>query len=462
MHRPEIPATVQMTPPETVCIKHPTDISKSLLYWVTIAYVVGIPNFVHFDSSGRTADPVNVTSVALIVETAVTAYLLAVCLLLERRASSRFKWNGTLWLWICLFLQFTAASILQPRFRLSDPSIKDLLLSSFYIFQWLVAFLLTTTLYRQSHPSHRVHLIPSIIGRVSWIWVTIVWFVLLIFHSQAYGAGEDTPDGVKQLGGQLVHPAKLAVLAGAAFFYSLFYFRPGWRKWLACGWALLTVALTHARTAELAFVVALILYTLITTRDARLRWGTVLCLIFCVAIGSVFSTNLNKYLTRGQSVQTIGSLDDRTRIWKVSLEAIKARPWRGYGYVVGERMAIKDRWQFTHWLPPHSHNEFIGTTVGGGLIALAALAGIYFFVSWRLFSNYLLGIRLFVGLIYLQLLIGTAVGPLLGNRYNVTGGLFLLCCVCTLERQLPRHSQTRHGEAVAADVDTYSHVASMA
>ena len=56
-----------------------------LLYWTTMAYIVGIPNFVHFDQTGRVLNPINLTSISTVAQAVITGYLLVVMFLLERQ-----------------------------------------------------------------------------------------------------------------------------------------------------------------------------------------------------------------------------------------------------------------------------------------------------------------------------------------------------------------------------------------
>src|SRR5271154_614675 len=92
----------------------PTQRQYPLLYWTTMAYIVGIPNFVHFDVTGRVTNPINLTSISLVVEVLITAYLLAVMLMLERRPIAVRKIRIDFGLWIALLLELIFATVLGP------------------------------------------------------------------------------------------------------------------------------------------------------------------------------------------------------------------------------------------------------------------------------------------------------------------------------------------------------------
>src|SRR5271156_2234111 len=92
----------------------PTQRQYPLLYWTTLAYIVGIPNFVHFDETGRITNPINLTSISLVVQVIVTGYLLVVMLLLERRPIEVRKIRFDSGLWVALLLELTLATVFAP------------------------------------------------------------------------------------------------------------------------------------------------------------------------------------------------------------------------------------------------------------------------------------------------------------------------------------------------------------
>ena len=406
-----------------------------LLYWATLAYVVGIPNFVHFDPTGRTAEPINFTSIMTIIQTVMTGYLFVVLLLLDRRPVFWRKINISMSLWIALLLQFTLASVLQPTSHITPRLSTDMVFAVFLLSQWVVVFLLVVVLYSRALPGKATELMVQLIGRASWIWIVMVWLILPIMPTQVYGAADESSAAIRQLGGELIHPGKLATLAGVAFFYAFLFFPPGARKWLACGLAMVTLALTSARTGELGFLIAFALYLMIFSGSTVLRWVTAFAVLPLSVVAVTFREALLKYVARGQSTQSLASLDDRTRIWIASWEAIKLRPFLGYGFVVGARKALRDRWIFTHWIPPHSHNEFIGTVMDGGFIALVPMLCLYGLVLWRACRDARRGMyEQFFLVVFLQILVTSFSGPILSYRYQILGGVLMLCAVGVLGR----------------------------
>jgi len=414
-----------MQRPQATRIEH-----NSLLYWATILYVVGVPNFIHFDTTGRTAEPVNLTSILTIVQTFCTGYLLIVISLLDRRPFGSRRNSYSPSLWIAMLLVFSLTSVLQPNSRSARST--DLFLSFFFLSQWLIAFLIIAALYSRTPSAQANALIVRSIGIVSWIWLGLVWIVLPFMPTQVYGASDESARAVRQLGGQLIHPGKLATLAGIGFFYALLFGSRGLVRWVVCVGALITMALTSARTAEIGFIFALLLYALFMSRKAIVRWGAIVFLLFTCVIGMTFNRTLERYVARGQSTKSLTSFDDRTRIWTTCWNLVKLRPILGYGYTVGARNAIRENWKYSHWIPPHAHNEFIEAAVDGGAVGLILVAWVYLCMSRKLFQNASSSrSHLFFLLVYLQLCVSAISGPILTYRYQTLGGIFVLCFIGT-------------------------------
>jgi hypothetical protein len=405
-----------------------------LLYSITLAYLVGVPNFVHFDQTGRVSNPINLTSISVVLQAVITAYVLVAILLLERQPIEARKIRTDLGLWIALLLELILATVFAPASRLTPPTTMGLFLSLFRLGQWVLAFALIVALYSRTPPKRATELVVELIGRASWIWVGMVWIMLPILPAQVYGVAEDAgPGAVRRLGGQLINPASLALIGSIAFFYALSFFTRGPRKWAACLVALLTIVLTGARAQQTGFLVALFLYAIVFSRRPAIRWGIIGATALALLIGVSFDSTVMKYVTRGQKAQTLTSLDDRTRVWEASFEAIRAQPVFGYGYSVGARNAIKDHWKFSHWIPPHAHNEFIQATLDGGVVALVLVLCIYSHVLWTSIREVARGpFQLFLFIVLVQFALNTLTGGELGYAYHGTGGVLILCCVGVL------------------------------
>jgi len=402
-----------------------------LLYWTTLVYMVGVPNFIHFDVSGRTHSQgiFNPTSISQIAIALISSYVLGVTILLERRPMMPRKLQLGLPLWIPLLLVLLLASLLQPASRLTLYSPTDIVVSLYRIGEWLAAFGLIITLYSRSPKQEATAFIVQMIGRLSWIWITIVWTVLPIMPSQVYGTSDELASKVPQLGGQLISPSHLATMTVAAFFYSLYFFPKGLYRVAGCMACGVTLFLVRTRIEQISLLL-LLLVCAIFFSGRLLRILTIASIVVAVPIGVVFRDVLLQYFARGQALKTLATLNDRTMVWQAAMEAARLRLLLGYGFVAGARNAIRDHWHHTNWIPPHAHNEFIQALLSGGILALILVIAIYGQTLW-------IGVRsaarsreqLFLFLLILLFTIRSVGGSNFTTPFTRVGALFLLTFV---------------------------------
>jgi O-antigen ligase len=354
-----------------------------LLYWVTIAYIVGLPNFLQFDTSGRTHEfgLFNVTSISRICLTLLTAYVLVINLALGRGPFFPRKVKISIGVWMALLVWCTLATILQPPSRLSPSLPTDLPLGLFRLGEWVLAFVLFLVLYTREPAEDATALVVELIGRCSWIIILMVWVALPLFPHLVYGS--DEPQSPTALGGVFILPGLLAFQSCLAFFYSFLFFRPRLHRWSACLLALITLEMTRSRTSLISFIVAFSLYAIFYSRKSRLRWATITLVLVGGIIFIGFRHSIMTYIAKGQSAADVASLDGRTEVWQASMAAIQSRPLLGYGFVLGAKKAIKDHWIYTHWLPPNAHSELLESLLVGGIPACAIELYLYVSILWR-------------------------------------------------------------------------------
>lgn len=399
-----------------------------LLYWTTLINLAGVPNFVHFDVTGRThtAGIINPTSVGQIAISIVSAYVLLMTVMLNRQPLLCRKIRLDLWLLIPLLLQFTLATLLQPASRLIAFSPTDKIVGLYRLGEWVIAFALLAALYSRTPAKQSTALIVQLIGRVSWIWMAIVWLVLPIMPRQAYGASGELASAVSQLGGQLIEPSYLATLAIAAFFYALFFFPKGILRLFGCLLATATIVLAHTRIEQFSFLLLLLLCALFFSGKLT-RLTTVVSMLMILPVIVISRDYLVGYFARGQRMETLLRLNDRTLVWQASLEAAKLRPFLGYGFVAGAKDAIRDHWIYLNWTPPHAHNEYIQALLSGGILCLLIVLGIYGRLLWMAIRSAASSRQHTLLLLLLVLFLVRSIG---GSNftigYNRVGALFLL------------------------------------
>jgi O-antigen ligase len=406
-------------------------------YWIFVVFAVGLPNFVKFDGTGRTHAQglFNAASLSAIALTLITAFLmLSVTLLNPSRVRRRtIGLHGSLW--VLLLIDLLVASVLQPASRLEPYKQTDLLLSFYRIGEWMLAVLLPISLYIRENIETAQDLMIHLIAIVCWVNVIIVWIALPFLPGLVYTSPEDAASGHSRLGGLMIHPGQLSVLAGVAFFHALFFMK-GPKRTAACAFAFVTVVMTYARTEVVVLLLALVIYILVLSRSTLLRWFAVLSGATAVMVAITFQEHILSYLERGQGMRNITTLSERTLVWKASLAAIAQRPYIGYGFIAGARNAIRDHWTATNWVPPHAHNEFIQAALSGGLPAALLVIAIYVSALWVAMRNAARGNKqafLLIVLIQISMLAFTM--PVITSQYSRVSGLFLLAYIAVVSQQ---------------------------
>jgi O-antigen ligase len=370
---------------------YPLQKQNPLLYWMTLIFLVGVPNFIHFDVTGRTHTQglLNPTSLSTMAINFLSTYVLIVVVILARRPLLCRKVKIAGWLWVVLLLQMLLSSALAPASRLTPPLLSDNFIVLYRMYEWILAFALILALYTRTPEERGTELIVELIGRMSWIWIAITYLILPIMPSQVYGgAGEgEIASAHAQLGGQLLSPSYLSTLSVAAFFYALFFFPRGLAKFCGCVVAFVTLVLAHTRIEQASFLLLILLYAIFFSGLFFLRIATIISTAVLAALGVLFRSTILEYIARGQNANSLATLNDRTRVWTAAIEAIRDRPILGYGYVVGAKNALKDHWIYAHWIPPHAHNEYIHAFLSGGILAALVAVCIYARALWAGFRN---------------------------------------------------------------------------
>jgi O-antigen ligase len=414
-----------------------TQTKYPLRYWITVMFVVGMPNFIKFDNTGLTHNEglFNPTSLGQIMITLTVGFLLIVVTMLTRRPVLMRRVNISAGLWFSLLFVLVVASILQPDSHSSPHKATDLPLSLYRIGEWVLGFLLFLSLYTRESKENGTDLMIRLISILCWVKIILVWVMLPLMPSLVYGAADDTAEAHRRLGGTMVHPVHLSVLAGVAFFHAFFFMR-GPKKTIACFFALATLVLTYARSELLVFLIVFAIYILVITRNPLHKWAGIAGVI-AVALGAILlQDKLIEYLARGQGMRNITTLSERTLVWQASFRAFWLRPYIGYGYIAGVKSALRDQWVYTNWIPPHCHSEFIQALVSGGFLAGILVVFVYIRMLWSAVRNARMGLKhIFLLITFIQLFIMAFIMPLITVQFCETGCLFLMCFIGVVAAQ---------------------------
>lgn len=391
-----------------------------------------MPNFVRFDASGKTHEfgLFNPTSISAITLTMTCAFLLIAVTIVGKRSllARRVGFHGLLW--GVLFINLLIASVLQPASSMRPASATDLPLSLYRLGEWALGFALLLSLYSREEPDRTTDLMIRLIGSVCWINITIVWIALPLIPSLVYASPEDIASGARaRLGGALIHPVHLSVLAGVGFFYALFFMQ-GRKRLLACFIAAVTLALTYARSEQIIFLMALFTYVIVLSRSIVMRLMGFFAIAMTAVMGLVFQGSILEYLARGQGTRNITTLSERTDVWEASFKAFKLRPFIGFGFIAGVKQALQDQWNATNWVPPHAHSEFIQALVSGGIVAGLLVTALYVRALWLAIRGARQGIKhTFLLIVLLQITTMACIMPLITVQFSRLASIFLICFV---------------------------------
>lgn len=424
-------------------------------YWTALLFLVGVPNFLYFDPTGRTHDYglFNLTSVVDIALTLIaTGVIVCLTVVGKRRLMAR-KLQYAWWFWNLFFGNMLVSSILEPTPHVVDTGSGGIALCLFRLWQWVLALILLLSLYSRASNNEAPQMMSQLIARICWINIAIVWIVLPIAPSLAYVSEDASASSAPRLGGVMIHPGVVGLLASTAFFHGILLLRHR-RRVAACTFALLTLALTYTRSSQIMFLIVLLVYLIFVASKPALRWCGIVTLVAILLVAAGFHNAVSAYLSRGQSASDVASLSDRTEIWNVALKAAEMRPYIGYGFIVGARDALRDNWDEDNWLPPHAHNELVQALLSGGALAVFLVAWLYLYILWIGFRNARRdSYRTFFLLIWIELTIETAVSTNITTAFSRMGALLLISFVALFSDRLthPEDNFTaEHVESLSA------------
>ena len=398
-------------------------------YWLFVIYAVGIPGFLKFDPTGKVHEfgLFNPQSIAAIVLTCSTAVLLFCITTASRKAIIATPTAIDLRPFVALLVVLSAATLLSP---------KDSLALSFYrLGEWFLGFCLLLSTYTRQPREQRDSFAVSLMAHICWIGISIVWIFLLFNPSLAVNSPEELSGAIQiRLGGYVIHPNTLGVLAGIAFWHALLFLRGG-RKLFALVFTFSTLVLTYSRGAWLGFAATVVLYILFSRKSAVRVLGILATMLASVA-AILFSDKMIDFLGRGQGEKSLATLSQRTEVWALAARMIAGRPLLGYGYIDGVKVKLASVSHFGNFFPPHVHNEFLQAWASGGILA----AFLIFLVYWRVLRQAFKQARgnvyaLFIFFALVQLFLYSLAGPIMTKSFVQLGALLLICFVASADER---------------------------
>ena len=134
---------------------------------------------------------------------------------------------------------------------------------------------------------------------------------------------------------------------------------------------------TRSRTALI--MLFLVFCTLLIARKAGIL--AILAIVFfglVISLGVGFDTV--NVINRGEDLQKIWKLNNRTQIWAEALEIAFEKPWFGRGYVAGNRNVLHEKIAQKEMGIGgyHAHNAVLAAFIDTGIIGAFLLAAFYF------------------------------------------------------------------------------------
>lgn len=416
-----------------------------LRYWMLIAVCVGVPQFLEFDSRGKVRDwglinPWSLSQIGLVLGSAAILFLLTFG---GNKAIHQRSIRFYRKFWVAIIALLIISSAVSPA--------DNIVYSIYRIGEWLLVYALLASAYTRAPVEDAVSLLRDVTMWVVNISIAAVLAVGAILPKLAVVAPADAGAGTEhRLGGYLVQPNRLAVIAAVGFLYALIYLRGGKRlvAFTVYGGVLF---LTFSRGGMAALVAALVVYT-IASKKKSVRMVGLIAILGAFVTALFAAGKIQDVLERGQGMQGFTTLSGRVLVWITAVHAFRERPLLGYGFIDGVKQVLSQTFPDPYWTPPHCHDEFLQALVSGGIVLGVMIAGLYIFVIYRYLKLYLQDggeDLLFFALMFLQVVVYAVLTPVLLMQMLQPGAFFLICCFACFDA-LPAALRLRHNLRQAA------------
>jgi len=328
----------------------------------------------------------NVQSITRIAVFAVIGFLFVSLVLLRApkisgpQATTNNFWVIVLLSYYSIFFVFSAGVL----------PLKGLAIAGYRVGEWILVILLCSYYYDTFRASHgRVGSLSdefiSCMRIFTSIQPLVVLIGLILVPDLAYSISEK---GVFRFGGFLYGPNSLGVLCGiGSVLFWILPRRPMDRLWSIALFAFMI--LTYSRGAMVGFAVYILYYNLLFSPLVRKIVVSFFLLLFFLVV-SISDSEKDlffgtfSWFSRGESAESVASLNARTIVWETSLKAISDSPWVGHGFIQGPKK-IMDNFEQKWWAPPNAHNDIINSGVAGGWGLAAFTLYIYIMATFKWF-----------------------------------------------------------------------------
>lgn len=315
--------------------------------------------------------------------------------------------------------------------------------SYYFLIEWFLFFLCAYYCIDMLEQSgYRLEdIYKKLIVIVATIYLSVVLVAIPISSSLAFGE-------FGRLGGFVVNPNKLAVVslvAAAVLFQSDIRVN---RLVIAPSFILAAI-LTGSRSVVLGGIIAYVLARILSSSSASqilLRLGV---LTVAGLAGSlltlVFLDQVLNFVTRGQSLEAVITLNSRVSVWLLSLDLFVSHPLTGIGYYFGP----KHLWEFYNaslglesWRAPHAHNELLNAALSGGIICAIGVLYVYIIMLVRAAKRFSGRNKFLMIFSTILLFIHSLATPVLSEKL-LASGIVLTITFCVLARKSANYHVNR-------------------
>lgn len=292
--------------------------------------------------------------------------LIAAYLVLRRGRAPRLRRTSTLMFTMWFFGAFLAGSALYAVY----PQISIVRGTQVLIICCVVQTISTRATVQDLH-------------RFAHAYLMVVAFAVILGHAYTFPINNAVQSRFHWL---YVHPVPggmwlmIATLVAASYMRSaalrsVLNFWPRWIYTALFAWIGLALVLTKTRGSLAGFAVGfgllLVLHTKAKTKLDVAAMATMLVGVLVMTFGGVILT----YLERGQDVEKLATLNERTNLWAIALEKVAERPVTGFGLGASRGLFLDEIGL------GGGHNAFVNVMVDVGLVGTTAFVTILVLVG---------------------------------------------------------------------------------
>lgn len=277
----------------------------------------------------------------------------------------------------------------------------DLIKSLFRICEYLF-FFLYLIYYDKKYNLNYDRFIILLKWIFNYLYITLI-VGLMFFQHKIFNTFDVTGETFSRLGGSVIGPNTVGFITSIAILYYLYTKTERYRfLYILLNTVILLASYSRGAILSLIVVIAVVSFMGISFRS-KIKY----IILFSIVgvIGYIFSDFIINFLSRGQGIEGLLTLSERSMVWFISLNIIRDHLFFGIGFgeasnLIGQIM--ENQYSITHWKAPNTHNDFIQSVFnfGVGYLLFTIYVYIKIYLNIRDLNNNFLFSLLFSLIIY--------------------------------------------------------------